>query len=90
MKEDQFYYVVTDGRYEDKENVLVTDSLDKAVTKFLNVRDPNTIEIWKDETKIHEYGMYTFDNETDYEVIYSNIKFIEQNGLEEYETKMRK
>lgn len=88
MRENQITYIVTAGYYENKDNFLVTDSLDKAVTKFLSIEDKNTIEIWRQEEQVYEYGMFTYDNETEYAIIYSNIKFIEENGETAYSKKV--
>jgi hypothetical protein len=87
--EDQFFYIVTAGYYEYNQNVLLTDSLDKAVIKFLEVKDGASIQIWKNEEEVHEYGIYTYENKSDYALIYSSVRFIEKNGIEEYMKRMR-
>ncbi|MGM7720577.1 hypothetical protein [Metabacillus sp. Hm71] len=89
MREDQIIYVVTAGYYEENCNVLLTDSLDKAIIKLLNVRGGASIQIWKNEEEIHEYGTYTYENMKDYEKIYSDIRFIKKNGLNDYLEKVR-
>jgi hypothetical protein len=87
VKEDKIVYVVTAGCYEEKCNVLVTNDLTVAINRFLKEDEPNTIEIWKNEKLTHEYGMYTFDEDKDFETIFLNIKFIVENGQNRYLTK---
>ena len=89
MIEDQIIYVVTAGYYEENRNVLLTDDLNKAITKLLNVDSGASIQIWKNEEEIHEYGTYTYENLKNYEEIYSNIKFIEENGFDTYFEKIK-
>lgn len=81
--ENKSIYVVTQGDYEEKENVLVTTNLDKAIKKYLEDKS-SEIEIWISGNLIHEYGVFKFEGHKYYDDIYFDIKFIEQNGHDKY------
>lgn len=76
-------YIVTVGYYEENYNALVTENLEKAIRYYLE-NDGASIQIWNNEEEIHEYGTYPFEDSKEYEKIFSSIKFVESNSLEEY------
>jgi hypothetical protein len=79
-------FIVQEGEYEEKENVIATPILENAIKRFLTCIFP-VMEIWLNEELYYAYGNHQYDYTKKEHIVRSNIDLLLSTELENIDFK---